>query len=320
MKVLIVKIGAIGDVAMALPLVSHFHGSHLTWVVGKTALPLLEATGAIDEILVVDEERLFKESLWQRCKELGKIQMRLALKRFDLILIGNADWRYSLIPLFARGKTVKRFRPSGAYHAQEYLRLVGSTSPVQFPPLSIPPSKVVDQALGKTKPIVLVPGGARNILADDALRRWPVQFYASLAEKLQSQGIPVVLAGSASDEWVLPFFSGVECVSLIGKLELMELLALCQRARLLITHDTGPLHLAKLVRCPTIALFGPTDPFEKVGAEENIKVLWGGHHLPCRPCYNGKTYARCTKNECMQSLSVEQVLREALSFLAGKIF
>lgn len=110
----------------------------------------------------------------------------------------------------------------------------------------------------------------------------------------------------------MPYFEAIPHENWVGRLDLLQLVALFKQSSLFITHDSGPLHLAKLVGVSTLALFGPTNPYEKVSTEENIEVIWGGKHLACRPCYNGKTYASCARNGCLQSLSPEQVFAKAV--------
>ncbi len=328
-RILIIKIGAIGDVIMALPTLTYFRKTlpppHITWVAGKTVEPILRSTEKIDRIITVDEELLFKGLLFKKLSELVRIQGKLAGKYFDLILIGHVDWRYRLLALFARSgrwrslsrRNHRQCPIPGRYHGNEYVRLASGLDGVdlldaELPRITLQISKHLECG---TSAIALAPGGAKNILADDALRRWPIDYYVDLARMFENRGIQVLLTGSSSDEWIVPYFKGLSCRNLVGKLDLLELMGLLQSVKLLITHDSGPLHLAKLARCHAIGLFGPTNPWEKVGAHDNIKVLWGGERLACRPCYDGKTYAACSKNKCLQSIHPELVLHESLKIL-----
>lgn len=328
-RALIVKIGAIGDVVMALPLLPYlrekYPNLHITWVAGQIVKPLLEATQAIDLILTVDETALFKSSLINKVTELVKIQKKLAGKLFDLTITGHVDWRYKLISLFVKSQKKSSFQRGdqrqnpvpGRYHADEYLRLASnedasSMPKARFPSLFLPKLQL---QFGNEKLVALAPGGAKNILADDSLRRWPIQNYVELAKNLQKRGISILLTGSLSDEWIIPYFSEIPITNLIGKINLLELVSLFQKCSLVITHDSGPLHLAKLAGCPIIGLFGPTNPWEKCSTEENISILWGGEKLACRPCYDGKTYAQCTNNKCLQEIRPEQVFQKSLEIL-----
>jgi len=328
-KILIVKIGAIGDVVMALPLLTHFRKTesnvHITWVAGKTVEPILKLTQKVDEILTVDEQALFKSSVFKRILELTRVQAKLAGKRFDMILTGHVDWRYRLITLTARSKDRRFFRRDsqrqcpvpGRYHGCEYLRLAtnvddGDLLDTELPQLDLPKSPYADHS---RPTVVLAPGGAKNILAEDALRRWPIQHYVELAQKLKNQGIEIILTGGATDGWISAYFEGISCKHLVGQLNLIELMSLFHDANLLVTHDSGPLHLAKLARGKALGLFGPTNPWEKVRPQENIEIIWGGEHLPCRPCYDGKTYAPCKQNKCLQTILPETVYRKALDMI-----
>jgi heptosyltransferase-2 len=80
--------------------------------------------------------------------------------------------------------------------------------------------------------------------------------------------------------------------------------------------DTGPMHLARLVAAPLIALFGPTMPSQFIIEDERTVALWGGAHLACRPCYDGRELATCANNVCMSSIAPAKVLDVARRLLA----
>jgi heptosyltransferase-2 len=155
--------------------------------------------------------------------------------------------------------------------------------------------------------VALVPGGTRNVLREGVLRRWPVASYRALAERLVRDGVDVVLVGDGHDQWVTPEFAGVRVRNEIGRHSITGTLGVLRACRLVVSHDTGPLHLARLVRTPAVALFGPTSPRSMVGDAPDVTWLWGGAHLACRPCYDGREFARCENNLCMQSISVDEV-------------
>jgi heptosyltransferase-2 len=156
--------------------------------------------------------------------------------------------------------------------------------------------------------VALVPGGSRNILRDDPLRRWPLAHYRELASALLDQGWEVVLVGGPQDLWTLKGFEGLAVKNLIGQLSLVESIALFNSCDLLISHDTGPFHLAMLTSASVLGLFGPTDPRSRLPNLPRVRVIWGGEHLACRPCYDGKNYAPCSDNRCLKEVSPAQVL------------
>jgi heptosyltransferase II len=137
-----------------------------------------------------------------------------------------------------------------------------------------------------------------------------------VARTLIERGCDVALIGDDGDRWALDAFAGLAIIDLLGKLSLGQTLFVLARAALVISHDTGPMHLARAVRAPMIALFGPTMPRQMLGATPpNVVTLWGGDRLPCRPCYNGRDFADCVSNLCMQDVSVHEVIEHAMRLL-----
>ena len=119
--------------------------------------------------------------------------------------------------------------------------------------------------------------------------------------------------GDEADRHTLPAFARLPVVDKVGKLALVDSLCALRDVDIVVSHDTGPLHFARLVRTPVVGLFGPTDPRSVVGDDDGIEVLWGGANLACRPCYDGRNYARCSDNLCMKDVSVESVLKAVLT-------
>lgn len=153
------------------------------------------------------------------------------------------------------------------------------------------------------------------MMRDDALRRWPAENYVSLASLLLDRGIEVILAGGPDDIWVVPAFSGLAVINLVGKLSLPETLSLLDDSDVMVTHDTGPLHMAGITRVGIVSIFGPTDPRGRLPQRANTVALWGGEGFACRPCYDGRDYAPCTHNGCVRQVTVEMVLHEIETML-----
>lgn len=300
-KILIIKIGAIGDVVMAMPMLRALRETYpeaqIDWLCGTLVAPLLEATSLVSHLYTLDEQGLFHGSKVRQVLSAWQQQ-----GSYDLILVGNSDPRYRyLIRPFSRAE-VRTFQPRpGHYHAEEYLELAGCGGEVRFPELRLP-----EVGVPAGRPLIVVaPGGAVNPGATQALKRWPIEHYRTLIEQLKGT---VVVTGSASDAWVRETLTPGSYIDSIGKLSLLEMVALLKRADRLVTHDSGPLHLGKLARCATVALFGPTPPSSFVGKGEAIQVLTASRD--CSPCYNGKRFAACSSNECLRALVPERVLQE----------
>lgn len=325
-KILIVKIGAIGDVVMALPLISSINetapDAHITWICGETVYPLLQNVPGINKIIRINENSLFKANIIRKLFELLKLYLKISFRYYDHIFILYRDKRYKLLTFFTFKQKLSSFtgrdRNSkfipGRYYGREFVRLwTGvddfSIKDVKYPHIDPPLNETLLKSLpsGTGKKIIIQPGGAKNILQDNDLRRWSIQNYVTLTEKLISHGYSVILTGSESDKWVISSFAGLNITNLIEKTSLTDLLAVLGKVNLLVSHDTGVLHLTKLTGTPAVGLFGPVYPGERIPWNSNIYPIWGGRELNCSPCYDGKYFAACKNNICMQKISVDEV-------------
>ena len=338
--ILIIRLVALGDLITATTLVERIRAerpaARVSWLVGNGGAPLVRLFPGVDEVIAVDEQRLLRGSTIDRAMAMLRVWGRLIRNRYTEVIVAHPDPRYALIAMAcvgARVRTLSRGMSSrtnpipGRFFGDEFARLLDppeNTGPTierydvsdlrpQLPPLrdGILPSS--ERPL-----VVLVPGGARNLLRDTPVRRWPATRYAEVAHALVERGCDVALVGDRSDRWAADACADVPVIDFLGTLTLEETLGVLAHASLVISHDTGPLHLARAVRAPTIALFGPTIPRQVLGAiPANVIVMWGGDHLACRPCYNGRDFALCQNNLCMQDISVAQVIDHAEQLLSG---
>lgn len=148
------------------------------------------------------------------------------------------------------------------------------------------------------------------MLGEQVLRRWPIENYVQLARLLVTRGWEIAILGGPEDAWVQPYFENFAVTDLVGRLSLGEVVRACDECDAVITHDTGPLHLAGLSKTCLIGIFGPTDPATRVPRRPYSLGIWGGQGFACRPCYDGRDFAPCTFNGCMHQVSPELVLRE----------
>jgi len=317
-SVLIVKLAALGDIAVASATARAIRARHpnarITWLTGETGAHLVRLFPEVDEVIPVNDAALFRGNGFAKAAALARTWMRVFGRRFDVELLMHADRRYRLLTLPVRATRRIRFE-HGAIplldrdRASEYVRLFTQSYDNSGVELCD-----IRSRLGPTRDrrdrrrIVVVPGGARNILRDDGVRRWPIENYRDLTRRLLEADCEVVLIGDADDAYVRPYFSDLRVVDRIGQQSLREALMTLRDADLIITHDTGPLHFARLVKTPAIGIFGPTDPRHVVGSAGEVIALWGGEELPCRPCYDGRDFPPCQINvACMRATGVERV-------------
>lgn len=327
-KCLIVKIGAIGDIATVLPAAWKLHqsGSEIDWLCGKTVAPLLTCYNWVRPI-VVNDAKLFGASKAAAAGELFRTWTKLFGTRYDLCAVLQYDRRYRILALPVRARRFismnrndRRFKlVSERHQTAEYARILCDQSDAYctdnlapLEPDSLPSNPMPRDTRVR---IALVPGGARNLVREDRQRRWPLDSYVALATLLRNAGYEVVLTGGPGDEWVEPSFAGLSVTSGIGKWTLPQTLAFYQSCDCVVTHDTGPLHLAGLVRCGLVGLFGPTAPSKALPRRKGVIGLWGGERLPCRPCYDGRDFAPCASNGCLMSISPQRVLATVQALL-----
>ncbi len=335
MRVLIIKFGAIGDVIMLIPAAYALHrqGYAVDWVCSATVAPVLRCYPWI-RVIVADERAILRGSAAEKLRGLAGLWRAVAGRRYAQVFTMYYDRRYRLLaaPVRAGGKvmlstTDRRYKLlPGRHHTDEYARILlrlpdevrtGHFSPVMAE--GLPASPVL--RTGRPR-VVLVPAGARNLMRDDALRRWPAERYVELARMLLAHEVEVVLTGGPDDGWVRPLFAGLAATNLldrIGQDSLIETLALLNEADVLVTHDTGPLHLGGITRVGIVTVFGPTDPRGRLPQRPGALAIWGGERLACRPCYDGRDFAACSSNQCMQVVSAKQVTERVLTMLADRV-
>lgn len=172
----------------------------------------------------------------------------------------------------------------------------------------------VDAVLGRAgvrrgEPLIaLAPGSVWRT------KRWP--WFPDLA-RLLPRGHRIVVIGSAADRELAAAIveaAGTQAVDATGSLSLLASAALIGRARVLVTNDSAPLHMASAMNTPTVAVFGPTVPrfgFGPLAGQWAIAEVAG---LPCRPCHaHGPMQCPLTHFRCMRDLTAERVLELALT-------
>ncbi len=135
-------------------------------------------------------------------------------------------------------------------------------------------------------------------------KQWPVERFAELVCRLKERfGLESVAAGAAGDAKLTSRIPAK--FDLTGKTNLRQIVALMERASLVVGNDTGPMHMAAALSKPLVTPYGPTDPTRTgpYGRMESVVRL----NLPCMPCYS----RTCSHISCMQWLEVEAVLRVA---------
>ena len=324
MKVLLVRLSAIGDVVHTLPVLPPLvrAGHRVTWLVEPPARELLEGHPLLENVIVAPSPRRFSWS------EAAAVRSRLREQAFDVAL--------DLQGLF---KSAVWARAAGAG------RVVGHEARVRREPLSrwllhetVPATEnhphVIDKNLSLLRALGIDAVGAREValppppppvpLPENAAllnpgggwagKLWPAESYGALARPLRDRGLaPIVTWGPGERplaEKVVAASAGA--AEIAPPTTLLQYTSLARRARLVVAADTGPLHLACAVGAAVVALFGPTDPARNGPFAPADVVV---RRVPsCAPCYRRGCQVHAG---IMATLPVEDVVRAAERRLAS---
>jgi heptosyltransferase-1 len=263
-RILVVRLGAMGDIIHALPAVASlkhsFPASRLTWAVEPRWAPLLEGNPFVDRVLLVD--RAGAGALRRTWRELraetfdfavdfqGLLKSALVacMARPDRIFgFHRSQAREPLAALFYSNPIVAR-SPHAVGRGLDLAAGAGASTVVQSFPL--PPGRAEGQ---------LPPGDfvLASPLSGWPAKQWPLEYYTRLGARLRREaGITLVLNGPPSAREALASVSETipHCSSVAG------LIDATRRAVAVVGLDSGPLHLAAALGKPGVAIFGPTDP------------------------------------------------------------
>jgi len=331
MNILIVKLSAIGDVIHTLPSLAElrrlYPDDHITWVVEEAAAGLIEGHPYLNKVLISRRKswiKYFKSGKISRLsREIRSFIKELRERPYDLVIDFHGLLKSALIVLFAGGKRKLGYDSlqelSGLFYNEkipedmnkhavdryrDLLRYLGAkTEPAEFifPPDSDAEAKV--ELLLRKNDLADKKFIAVNPVAYWETKLWDNEKFARLAEMIKKQlDVEVVFTGSEKQaiEKITAQIS-TKAVNLAGKTTLPELASLYRRAELLITTDSGPMHLAAALGKPVVALFGPTDPQRTGPYGQGHKIV--RTELSCSPCFLKK----CPTKKCMQDITAEQV-------------
>lgn len=326
-RVLIVKLAALGDVIMASTLVPAIRAreprAEITWVVGEGVAPLVRLFNGVNRVVAVNENALFKRGKISAVRTIAGAWRAIG-RGYDLALIAHTDARYSTLGWANGAKLTRRFAGDRAprrehWHGAEYLRLLdieATNTPPPYAALNAAQLPAAPSTPGHGALVVVAPGGGRNVLRDDPLRRWPLAEWTAVVRALVARGFCVAAVGSEADKIEGAACAEAGAIDFTGRTSLLELTALINAANAVVTHDSGTLHLALLLNRPTVALFGPTVPQERIPVGAPAVVLSKAAGLPCAPCYDGVRYADCALNLCLTRLTAHEVIQAVESQLA----
>jgi lipopolysaccharide heptosyltransferase I len=343
-RILLVKPSALGDVVHALPVAATLHRRYpnvpLDWLVEEEAADIVRGHPALSGVVVSGRRRWLRQ-LRQPGKipatlgEMRRFARALRHRDYDAVLDLQGLFKSALYVLasgaavrvgFAEGRegapwvlTHRVVAPPQPVHAVDrYLHLaaaVDATDPAREFTISLSPED--ELAAGAHLAACLPSGRPRVALHPSARWRtklWEIPRWRELGAALLAERVGVILTGSRDDTAMAEAIcSGMSPspLSLVGRLSLKELAAVLRDVDLVITVDSGPMHIAAAMGTPVVALFGPTDP-RRTGPLGAGRIL--RKDLPCSPCLERRCRIPDTYR-CMRDLTVAEVLDGVLDLL-----
>jgi len=271
-RILVVRLGALGDVIHALPAVASlkhsFPHSRVTWVIRPRWMPLLENNPFLDEVIPLE----------RNLRGIASAFRALRTRRFDLAVDFQGLVQSALAAAAARADKIVGFHRSQAW--ERLASLFYSNEVVTTAPHIVDRNLELVAAAGASnllrtfhipegRPEGDLPEGKfvlASPLAGWGSKQWPLEFYEDLAKLLD---MPLVVNGAPDSADFLKQIRGAH-VHLSG---IPGLIHATRRAHAVIGVDSGPMHLAAALSKPGIAIFGPTDPARNGPYGGSLRVL-----------------------------------------------
>jgi ADP-heptose:LPS heptosyltransferase len=354
-RILVVKAAGIGDLILAVPalraLRTRFPGAAIDLLVTPKCADLLKYCPYINQVHVIQtrgmQNRVSMSDLLTLMKTLGalrKTRYDMLINLYHLFSDRGARRMKALCKTIRPRCTIGRNTDGrGAFYDAwipdswgrepfagrhevllnlEVVRILGAEAPtggLEFwvgdeERLGMEEILLEEGVAAKKSPrIVLNPG------ADAVYKRWPEEHFGRLADLLvQRFSAEVFIVGGPDDRSVAErVFSGMQgnAFDLVGKLTLLQLAAFLEGCDMVVSNDTGPMHLAAAVATPVVALFGPGNPrrYGPYGPEGFHRVIQGG--ASCSPC----SRFGCRDKDCMIEITPERVLETVASRLSPQL-
>jgi len=322
-KLLVIKLSALGDVVQTLPCISllkkELPEAEIHWVVDERNAPLLKGHPQIEKLFIFSN-RFFKNPV-----KFYSFVKKLRQEEYEAVIDYQGLFKSGILAFFSKAGLKAGFARaregsplfyslkvdvSFEVHAvRRYLLLTEAVlkdfgAKAEFN--SIPQAELPfeEYPLPEEPFVVIVPE------ARWSTKLWPLSFWEKIIQEsfLRKKGFKFFILASGKNREIRSWAEGLSrreegVVSLVGRLSLPQVVWVIKKAGLVLTVDTGPMHIASALDVPTVALFGPTSP-ERTGP-------WGKHFkvvkspLPCSPCFKKK----CEREgECMKAISPSQVI------------
>jgi lipopolysaccharide heptosyltransferase I len=333
-NILIIKPSSLGDIVLALPALAalrkSFPDAEISWLVRPEFAPLLENHPHLTRTIPFD--RKFLGKAWFNPFALGfllSLIQQLRRSNFDAIFDFQGLFRTASLARLSGCK--KRFGMANArefgrffyshkvpqnqdciHVVDYYLKIVRAAGACDVDVRFVFPQDVtaadsvgkllVKHGIEPDNYAVLVPGSAHRD------KCWPVERFAALADRISSQsGLPVVAVGTSPEADLVDRLKGlanVTVANLAGQTSLKELVVLLKAAKLVVTNDTGPGHIAAALGVPLVMIFGYVNParLAPYGRSHCVAAI--------EPCNRGLVIRSKDKRYDVKNITVDNVYKK----------
>lgn len=322
MRILIIKLSSLGDLFHALPTVHNLKtatGAAIDWVTNTAYVDLVHCFDDVDTVIPFPRNSMLRDApLFIRALRRTKYDMIIDLQGLlkSAIVARAARGKMRIGPSFHREgshffyDTVAGKRNKHRHAVIENLDVIlHQDFDLQAPvfPVSFPPT-----AFSAPSPHIVISPASRW-----ETKNWPADRFAEVARHLQARlGVSVTLLGAPADMDACRTIEGMlqgGCQNLAGRTSIVEMGAILKKADLLISNDSGPVHMAAAAGTPTLVVFGPTNPDRTGPFGDRHRVIQT--QKDCQPCMN----RRCKNpdSSCIRNVTAEEVIAAAESMLQG---
>ncbi len=341
-NIAIIQTAFLGDVVLVLPLAQFLKrvapNVNITLITSPAASSVASCAVAIDAVIAYD-----KRGEYSGFSGIQKFARSLKKYEFDCIIAPHKSLRTALLTRFlkpeysvgiknAAGSFFYSHRIEFPLHFHETRRnlslLKAFKNGEEFLKKDIPDVEInipesdqifMENFLLKNNitPSDIVIGIAPGSVW--ATKRWRVEHCKTLCAGLLKNGFTVILTGGKEDRELCSEIIGkTSAVNAAGETTLPQTLALLKRISVVVSNDSAPTHLAGLVKCPVITIFGPTSPIFGFAPLGRFDEILQNETLQCRPCeIHGGNICPIGTHECMKSISPDVVLKTVGKVLKG---
>jgi heptosyltransferase I len=302
LSVLIVRLGAMGDILHALPAIAALRTAHPDWFLGWAIEPqwrdLLCAGDCAQRgphMPVVDAIHVVSAKQWAHApvsittlRDIRRVRRELRVARYDICIDLQGAVRSAVIGRWAGASRLigedqpreraarwlfsERVETHGIHVIEQAIEVANAVAGDSLPailPCLPTDARAETWADGLNQPFVLISPGAGW-----GAKCWPTERYGAVASRFHQAGYKILVntgPGELSIAREIVSLSGDTATAM--RLTIAELIAVTRRASLVIAGDTGPLHLASALDKPVVGIFGPTDPARNGPFWGSFKVL-----------------------------------------------